>query len=296
MRFIPIGLMLVVSLLPTVVFGALNIDGFTTLEHDRFANDATFIADDYDLSGIAVNESGRWVTMISENVFITATHYAPASGSSVTFYASNDPDGYTSTRTVTSNFQQIGSTDLYLGTLSAALDSNFTFYDFATENISSAPGGPDSFSSSIYNDADAFVFGRSETAFSVSQDIAVGANKLDTFYTGVTVSPSTGDVVISTIDSLGDTNYLTSEAALQGGDSGAPLMVQSGVGELTIVGINWFVGTADGDDINGHTYVGNYDATIQSFIDANPVPEPATYALLTGVLATMATFVQRRRA
>jgi hypothetical protein len=73
-------------------------------------------------------------------------------------------------------------------------------------------------------------------------------------------------------------------------------MVDSGAGKLTMVGINWFNGTSGGDDINGHTYVGNYDAAIQSFIDANPVPEPATYALLAGLLATMAISVKRRRA
>jgi hypothetical protein len=71
-------------------------------------------------------------------------------------------------------------------------------------------------------------------------------------------------------------------------------MVDSGSGELTIVGINWFVGTLGTSDINGHTYVGNYDEDIQAFIDANVVPEPAIYSLAAGLLSVMAASIRRR--
>ena len=134
--------------------------------HDRFANDSQFIANSFDLSGVAINDDGRWLTMVSENVYLSAAHFAPASGSSVTFYAGNDPSGVTATRTLTSTQQRIGSTDLYVGTLDAALPGGFTFYDFATEDITSLVGGLSSFSNSIYNGENAYVFGRSPTSFS----------------------------------------------------------------------------------------------------------------------------------
>jgi hypothetical protein len=171
------------------------------------------------------------------------------------------------------------------------LDSSFTYYEFATADITSQS----SLNSSGYNGADAFLFGRSPTSFTASRDIAVGRNKLDRFFAGVFVSPSTGDATVSTVNEPSDGNYLTYESALQIGDSGAPLMVDSGSGELTIVGINWFIATLGGDDINGHTYVGNYDSEIQSFINANPVPESATYALLVGLLSTFIISIKRYR-
>jgi hypothetical protein len=280
--------------LPAVAIGAINIDSFSTATNDRFANDDAFIANDYDLSGIAITDSGRWVTMLSENVFITAMHYTPSAGSSVTFYASNDADGYSVTRTITDNFQQIGDTDLYLGTLDSALDDNFSFYDFATEDIT-LDRSPDNFIFSEYHNATAFVFGRSETNYSTSQDIAVGMNKLDNFIKNQTVSPSTGDTILSTVNASTDPGYVEYETSLQTGDSGAPLMIDSGTGELTIVGINWFTGELNEEDVNGYSYVGNYDEEIQAFIDANAVPEPTFYSICLGLFATLLPATRRSK-
>lgn len=284
MKIFPIAPLGVTCLFPSILLGAINIDNFSSATNDRFANDDAFIASDYDLSGIALTDSGRWVTMLSENVFITAMHYTPSAGDSVTFYASNDANGYSMTFSITNNFQQIGDTDLYLGTIDGGLDDNFTFYDFATEDITTGPSRDD-FLSSEYNGANAFMFGRSETSYSTSQDIAVGMNKLDNFIEDQTLSPSTGDTILSTVDTTTDRNYVDYEASLQTGDSGAPMMVDDGSGELTVVGINWFNGTLNGDDVNGYSYVGNYDEDIQDFIDANPVPEPALYGVCLGLLA-----------
>ncbi|MFP4674582.1 MAG: hypothetical protein ACLFO5_08370, partial [Opitutales bacterium] len=120
MRYGVAGLVLLGSV---SVASAINIDGFTTDENDRFANDSSFVADQFDLSGVGINNNGHWLTMLSDEVFISAEHLKPATGSSVTFYESNDPDGASSTRSVTSNTQQIGTSDLYVGTLDSPLSS-----------------------------------------------------------------------------------------------------------------------------------------------------------------------------
>ncbi|WP_158279806.1 PEP-CTERM sorting domain-containing protein [Coraliomargarita sinensis] len=270
---------------------AIQIANYDTLTNDRFANDNSFVADQFDLSGVGFNGTGSggagWVTMISENVYITANHADPAVGSTVTFYASNDPNGTSVNRTISSNRQQIQGTDILVGTLDSALPSGFTFYDFATEDI--VNNGD--LQNSPYNGANAYILGRSPTGWPTSQNMAVGRNVLDGFQSSVTAPGGTGSAFEATDDGASGVTY---EAMLQGGDSGAPLFVENSQGGLTIVGINWYI--RNSSTILGATYVGNYDDQdtngndgIQTFIDANPVPEPSTVAFLltvaSGVLA-----------
>tara|TARA_B110000008_G_scaffold279876_1_gene329263 strand:- start:760 stop:1005 length:246 start_codon:yes stop_codon:yes gene_type:complete len=59
------------------ILNAISIDDYSTTAHDRFANDDTFIADSFDLSGIGIADSGRWLTMVSSNVFLSAHHFFP---------------------------------------------------------------------------------------------------------------------------------------------------------------------------------------------------------------------------
>lgn len=273
---------------------AINVDAFSTLTNDRFSNDAQFIANAYDLSGVAIADNGRWVTMLSENVFLSAEHYAPSNGTEVTFYSGNDPNGASVTRTIQSS-QRIGSSDLRIGTLDAALGEGYAFYDFATLDLTNfyvSQTGPssflvndESFLGSQYWGADAYLFGRSPSAFATSQDMAIGRNKLDRWYDSVTAAGTTDDAMASVTNTSGDANYLTYEAQLQVGDSGAPMMVDSGSGELTIVGINWFIANDGSNDLSGYSYVGNYDEQIQAFIDANPVPEARLFGAVLGLCA-----------
>ncbi|MFU8848020.1 MAG: hypothetical protein ACNA77_04805 [Opitutales bacterium] len=159
---------LVISIIAcsALMHGAILIDNFSSATNDRFANDPQFIANSYNLSGIAIANDGRWVTMISENVFLSAHHFFPADGTSVTFYGSNDPAGINTTRVIQKS-ERIGSSDIRIGTLDAGLGSGFSFYDFATQNTSNnntAPGGgpnsanSESFINSPYYNADAYLF------------------------------------------------------------------------------------------------------------------------------------------
>jgi hypothetical protein len=289
---------------PTVQ-AAILIDNFSSLAHDRFSNDASFVADGYDLSGVAIADinpasntsstDGRWLTMVSRNVFLSVQHanFYPANGQNVSFYASNDPLGGSTTRTVQSS-QPIGTSDVRIGVLDAPLPSSYAFYDYASATfdptgfsagtVGEAPGAP-------YYDQNAFIFGRSPTNWVTENDIAVGRNVLDRW---VVDAAGTHDAIAAIRDSSGDTNYSSSEAYLQTGDSGGPLMVDNGSGGLTIVGLNWFINTLeDGSQINGFSYLGNYSDDIDAYIAAHPVPEPRQVALLLGLFAVLIS-IQRR--
>ena len=252
--------------------GAIQITGFSSVTNDRFANDPSFVLNDQDLSGVAIAEDGRWLTMLSSNVFITADHYASPNDTSVTFYGTNDPLGSSFTTTVQSSMQ-IGSTDIRLGVLTDALPTDYAAYD-----ILNYPIPPNT------NAIPVLMFGRSETAFPQSQDMAIGQNIMDQFYTDVLVSGNVGDTGVTTFDSPG----VPYEAQLATFDSGAPVMVIDG-GELTIVGVNWFTGT-DGasNEISGFSYLPNYATEIEAYIAENalsPVPEPALTSLVFGLVA-----------
>ena len=114
---------------------AITIDNFSAEEHDRFFGEPNpnFILDGFDLSGVARASSGRWVTMVSPTHFLTANHFRPSVNEAVTFHHDNDPNGLTTTRTVQGG-QRIGTTDLYVGTLNAAVGADVAIYDLASVN------------------------------------------------------------------------------------------------------------------------------------------------------------------
>lgn len=197
----------------------------------------------------------------------------------VTFYASNDPNGSSLTRTV-SHSERIGSSDLRIGYLDQALSANYAHYDIASASINNLTNF-----SSTYYDTDAYLFGRSTSSFTVtSQDMAIGRNKLDSFATNQEVNGTTDHALIAYNNASDEDNYLTYEASLQTGDSGAPMMVEND-GSLTLVGINWFIGTnSNNDPLNGFSYVGNYSSDIETFINANQVPELSATGIYMALL------------
>ncbi len=271
----------VIAILATGSVHAIIIDGFNSQLHDRFSNSGSFIAAAFDLSGVGMNSSGRWVTMISPNVYLSASHFRPGIGSTVTFYVGNDPSGPTTTRKITSNRLKIGATDLLLGTLDSPLTSDYTHYEYATDDIiSDGMGGT---SPSQYAQANAYIFGRSPSSLPVTRDMAVGRNRLDRFFFDALAGGDRGDSIVATINANGSPNYVTYEADLRGGDSGGPMFVANGNG-LTLVGINWFIGSSGDINYLGATYTGNYDNQIQSFINLNPVPEISSYTTIAFIL------------
>lgn len=287
----------------TAAPAAISIQNFTAATNDRFADAPGFTAAAYDWSGVGRSEDGKWVTMISPNVFLSARHFHPGSpgsgiGQSVIFHPGNDPSATPVARTI-AGVQQVGGTDLWLGYLSSPVPGTISTYAISTSVLSSA-----SFGTSSLANAPAFMSGISPTTGDYGSypptNQAVGTNRVEGFQSGVTVSGVSGDVLLMVQNQAGDAGFTrtTYEAQLAGGDSGSPLMTLS-AGKLVVSGIAWAVGALDIDPGPGvtnrpgtiYTYTGNYAPIIQNYVEVNAVPEPSSFTLA----AVMALVGFRRR-
>ena len=283
---------------------AISIQSFTAATNDRFADAPGFIAGDYDWSGVGRSADGKWVTMISPNVFLSARHFHPGSpgsgiGQSVIFHPGNDPSATPVARTI-AGVQQVGGTDLWLGYLSSPVPASIATYAISTSVLSSG-----SFGTSSLANAPAYMSGISPTTGDYGSypptNQAVGTNRIEGFQSGVTVSGVTGDVLLMVQNQAGDAGFTRTayEAQLAGGDSGSPLMTVS-AGNLVVSGIAWAVGTLDIDPGPGvtnrpgtiYTYTGNYAPVIQNYVAVNAVPEPSSSAL--AALIPLLAFHRRR--
>lgn len=271
---------------------ALVIDGFSAALNNRFANDPAFIADDYDLSGVGRSSDGRWGTLVSRNVFVSANHFRPGINSTLRFYQTNDSGGTFVERSVSSG-QRLGVGDVWVGVLDNPVPNGYAVYDFATEDAADTAA----FAATPYAAQLALMVGLSSTITDTFTDVAVGFNVMDGFVADITVSniSTTDDSVFLVDNQVADGNYVTYETIVQGGDSGSPLLFKSG-SSVTIVGTGFYVSDSDFVDIDptagealraasGYTYLGNYDTNIQSIINANPIPEPRVIALILGLFA-----------
>lgn len=260
---------------------AIEIEGYVSAENDRFANDPSFIMDQYDLSGVARSSDGRWATLVSRTVFASANHFHPAADgtATITFYETNDLTGPAVTRTVVSG-QRVDSSDIWLGELDTPVPVGYAVYDFATEDINNATD----FGNSIYNEVNSFMFGKTDT-ISGDGNVGVGRNVLDGWLEEVTVAGTTDDAMTADAET-GPGARVEYEAVLESGDSGGPMFVDlNNDGNLTFVGTNWILASTNPvTPASGFAYLGNYDSQI---------PEPTTIALLgVGGLA----MIRRRKA
>lgn len=276
----------------TVAPAAISIQNFTPATNDRFADAPGFIGGAYDWSGVGRSSDGKWVTMISPNVFLSARHFHPGSpgtgiGQPLFFHTGNDPSADPVVGTI-AGVQQVGSTDLWLGHLSSPLPDSIANYAISTTGLSA-----ESFSTSPLANALVYMSGISPTTGSYGSypptNQAVGTNRIEGFQGGVTVSGVIGDVLIMVQNQPGDAGFTRTqyEANLSGGDSGGPLMTIS-AGNLVLSGIAWAIGTVDIDPGSGvtnrpatiHTYTGNYAPIIQNYISLHAVPELGSSTLI----------------
>jgi len=283
-----------------LVAGALNaaiqIDGFTPAANDRFADDAAnFIGADYDWSGVGRTTSSRWGTLVSPNVYVSANHYHPAVGSTFEFYPGNDPGALPVTRTVASG-QRIGTSDLWVGVLDAPVPGSIATYGFSSEPIADSAD----FLGSEIAGQNAWMWGLSPSAYPSTTNMALGRNVLDQWYDHEIVPDDKlgDDAVMAVRNVTGDPNYVQYEAYLISGDSGGPMFAQDGSGNLLLAGINWFNGTMNENtpeerNISGFSYTGNYETEIQTYIDANAVPE--TGGALVGMMLVVVVVFRRGR-
>ena len=310
-----------------VASGQISVDGFSDATNDRFTNDDAFLdvtslgidGADLDFSGvgrIGDDGIGRWVTLIGDNTFISAVHRAPQAGTTVTFYADNDPNSTPFTATVLSQSGQAGSTDLFVGYLDRVIDPSIKRYDFATTEIDRNPTANGSVfldvTSPFQGDLSSIV-GVSPTAnSSLSIDQAVGLNLVSGYAENVEFRDYTdNDTIVfennDPNDGVNGSAYVDFEAYAQDGDSGAPSFLIGDDGDLLLLGVNSFQLTGgnpiDVDnptagsqfEATGVTYTGNQADNLFSLIAAAPnvtgVPEPSA----TVVLALMSLFSLKRR-
>lgn len=250
----------------------------TADRYDRFLNSPSFIGSPYDWSGVARTSNGRWATMVSDNYFISATHFAPSIGDTLTIYGSNDVGGSQQVVNIIGG-QQIAGTDLWLGEIDEA--TNFTTYGVLSSN--SVVGH------------DVFMFGLVSSG-PVEAQMRLGRNTVEAYFQDFTLG-STGDIYIYDYDDptggVGD-----DEAKVEGGDSGAPtfLIVNN---KPVLLGVHWFKYDGDFSDSSA----GSGDTAIARYInDVNQamigqqlvtvVPEPSTLTLLA---LPIAGWVVRRR-
>jgi len=275
----PVACAVAAMLLPaTTAFATMVINGgLTYADNNRFG--ATFIGADYNWSGVSKNSDNR-ATMVSPSYFLTAKHYAPGVGSTVTFQGSNGTDySYTVASLVTLT-TVIGSTtynsDLALGKLATPVNA------FISQYAVPIPGAV------FFNDP-LFMYGSGNYA---------GKNAVD----GVEIVSGSGVYGVSLImyyDNFPD------EGFLQAGDSSSPSFVVRN-GQLAMVGTHWAIGGPDsnwptstgpyGSYYSVDTYVPFYIDQINSLMTGGEqltvlVPEPA--GLLLG--ATLLLVGLRRR-
>ena len=215
----------------------IGSDHSLSYSHDRFyvGSDKVFIGNNYDWSGIGQNSAGQWATMISPSYFISANHYHPNSGETLTFYSGNNTS-QSYNFTVTSGVQVSGLSDLWLGKLSIPIP--------ASDNITTYPlwnmGTPSSFVG-----LDVFLYGVPNK---------VGRN------TVAYVSPTQVSYVFNASGGDG-----SDEAYLMSGDSGGPSFGYYN-GQLALVGTHWQnEGTPVIDGYRcSDSYISGFISTIQS--------------------------------
>lgn len=270
-RWIALSALMACSGLP--LNGAILIDDYSPDLHNRFSNHVDFIADGYDLSGLARSAGNKWGTLIRSNIFLSAEHWHPETGDTLSFYATNDQAGDFLTARVVAG-QRIGATDIWIGVLARNLPQAYQPMTVHDEPISSQSD----FSAASINEADVFLVGRSDNVGSSVTNVALGRNRIDYWYDAYTDGPTT-DVAIAAVRERdgfprADDGYVPYEAFLQIYDSGAPVLMDSGAG-LSVIGINWFIDSETVQignrqrerELSGFSYVGNHAAEIGTLSD-----------------------------
>jgi len=256
------------------------ISGYSAATNDRFTNSSQFIAGGYNLSGIGQNGTGRWATLISRNVIVSANHFAPSGP--ITFFSSNNPASTGFSYTVT-NSLRIGNSDIWLGRLNRVVDASISNYEFATEvltgtnpnpNITLAPAG-------TYQNDVGWMVGLSPASRPAPQDQAFGRNRISGYSQNVSFLGGLTNALVLINDAPptnnNPSNFVQYEAVVQSGDSGAPMFVATSATSLKLLGINSFLltnSTTGAPVGSGVSYLGNSALQIQSFISVSTVPEP----------------------
>jgi hypothetical protein len=176
--------------------------------NDRFyaGADKDFIGQPYDWSGVGLSSGGNWATMISPTYFLSANHYHPAAGSTVTFYTGNSTSSTSFTYTVDNFYYQTtdlgNGSDLCLQRFTTPVDASIAKYSVL----------------SLPNDA-AYL---GVTNWTYGKTNRVGKNNIDAVENLNLVSYGYGITRVMYFDYDATGGQGPDEAYLEGGDSGGP--------------------------------------------------------------------------
>lgn len=282
-RFLQSLLTTLMLLLPTIGWGNMTIRNYSAAKHYRFyaGNDKNFIGESYDFSGVGYSNSGHWATLVSDNYFISATHYHPGVNETITFWTTNDLTDPSYSYTVKDG-SRIATTDLWVGWF----DTNITVdSSIARYPVLMLPTNNDYVGLELYN------YGKPHR---------VGRNILDHLYY-TDDGTLTGLAAWYDYDNNDTPSVGSDETYLQGGDSGAPsfTIVNS---SLALIGPHWARTTNPYYSID--TFAPSYFNDVNNILERSgqsltsstptlPFPEPGAFWYL--LITSGYLWYQRRR-
>jgi len=315
-KFSIVAINIITLLVLSVLSKGADVANHSAVTNDRFANDVAFIANGFDLSGVGRTSDGNWATRIGDNYYLTAEHFRPANGETVTFFGSNSPVASSYSYQTAGGFQ-IAGTDLWLGYFNSSIDSSIATYGYNTT-------AANSLTDAGINQTSVYMLGNSTTLDAAYggpgklTDMVVAENRAESWFETGTNTVQAPEVTnnfpsnagwdqIVTFNNLAvDDNGFTQrmyEGQLQNGDSGSPLFTVV-AGQLHIEGIAYAVvtggGGLTGNFVDGfgpggnpfdpfeqreaslYTYTGSLSNDLATAITMVPdsVPEPSQVTLL----------------
>lgn len=224
--------------------------------HDRFyaGPDRAFIGEAYDWSGVGRSSNGAWITMISPTHFVSANHYHPNAGDTITFVEGNSLVGRSHAYTVAAFGYDTTyggqSSDLWLGRLTTPLNPKHRIAQYPVLAL-----GADS----AYLDAFILAYGMpnrvgTSRIGAVVDDFEIGRTRTMRFWFHAAEGTGTGP---------GDCHLI-------GGDSGGPSFALVG-GKLALVGVHFTTndtnGVPDPEDSWPFGYGWSGDSFVPFYID-----------------------------
>lgn len=214
----------------------VNGDHAMSATHDRFYTapaggaERAFIGEGYDWSGVGRSSNGAWITMISPSYFVSANHYHPGAGDTITFHENNNPAGATHAYTVASfgyDTNYAGqSSDLWLGKLTVPLSRK---HHIAIYPVLALAAGD-----AAYAGVFMFAYGAPDrvgtnTIGAIVDDFEIGRTRTMRYWFDAAEGTGTG---------AGDCHLI-------GGDSGGPSFAIVG-GKLALVGVHFTTNDTNG--------------------------------------------------
>lgn len=265
-----------------------DIDGYTSETNARYTNHPSFIGGNT-LTGLgrSINNSpGSWGTLVSPSVYISANHWSPAVGHTLTFFSTNDPLGPSITRTVIAS-NQLGNSDIQVGVLDGSLPPEYEPIPYYTNSINTLT----EFENSPLHDGEVFMVKRDSDAAYLLENVAVGKNTTEHWMAPNTISGIDQPLLIAVDDPSSSSFWIQYESIVQLYDSGAPLLLEIN-GELTIIGLNWYrfenlsidwrKGRPARLNASGFSVVGDQATGIQAAIDGFSIDTTAGYVTWMG--------------